>query len=385
MKIFSRKTLYGCMVGFSFLLIITPNVGLFRERVNTEHVAEMENRRINPWPTAPILSSSWFNQFQDWYNDRILDRKRFILTWAMLNGRLFNVFISHNVVKGKDGYLFSPINMTHELVDSEQKLAKIQWINEECKKRKVRFVFSLAPNSEMILSDLFPAKYPDFNVGESEEKVRVLLAEKGVETCFFGGEMRKLSLDDRKNMYKTGDYHWTMAGAYFAAKRISRYLGYDDIVNYPVESKEVQVQGGGYYRDAGLTGPIEYYKMPWSKKFVSEFYVTDSRDSSLLNGKMQRGIGDYGQDGENIVINKNVANRRKILILGDSFTGGFSMYFLQDVHTMIFSHSRDLSKIKGKVDLQYMLDRYKPDVVLFLKMEAFFFAESYHEMFGNWK
>lgn len=37
---------------------------------------------------------------------------------------------------------------------------------------------------------------------------------------------------------------------------------------------------------------------------------------------------------------------------------------------IVYSHSRDLHKEKGKFDIAYMLDRYKPDIVLFQKMEA---------------
>lgn len=50
---------------------------------------------------------------------------------------------------------------------------------------------------------------------------------------------------------------------------------------------------------------------------------------------------------------------------------------------IIFSHSRDLYKEKGRIDIAYMLDRYKPDVVLFQKMEAFGYREGFEETLGN--
>ena len=50
---------------------------------------------------------------------------------------------------------------------------------------------------------------------------------------------------------------------------------------------------------------------------------------------------------------------------------------------IVYSHSRDLHKEKGKFDIAYMLDRYKPDIVLFQKMEAFGYREGYEEMLGN--
>lgn len=50
---------------------------------------------------------------------------------------------------------------------------------------------------------------------------------------------------------------------------------------------------------------------------------------------------------------------------------------------IVYGHSRDLHKEKGRIDIEYMLDRYKPDIVLFLNMEAFGYREGYEEMLGN--
>ena len=50
---------------------------------------------------------------------------------------------------------------------------------------------------------------------------------------------------------------------------------------------------------------------------------------------------------------------------------------------IIYSHSRDIKKDKGRIDIEYMLDRYKPDIVLFQKMEAFGYREGFEEMLGN--
>lgn len=61
----------------------------------------------------------------------------------------------------------------------------------------------------------------------------------------------------------------------------------------------------------------------------------------------------------------------------------FKKYLLQDVHMIVYSHSRDLHKEKGKIYIAYMLDRYKPNIVLFQQMEAFGYREGYEEMLGN--
>ena len=173
MKIVSKKMLYKIMIGFFFLLLVIPNVGLLREQKNINHVAEMENRTINPLPRAKAMTAKFFSELEGWYNDRLLGRRDMIRNWAQWNGRVFNILISKNVVRGKDGYLFSPTNMSTNLVDAKEKFATIKKIQEQCAKRNIRFVFMLTPNSEMILSDLFNEKFPRINLPMVENNIAI--------------------------------------------------------------------------------------------------------------------------------------------------------------------------------------------------------------------
>lgn len=190
-------------------------------------------------------------------------------------------------------------------------------------------------------------------------------------------------MTERKNMYHSGDYHWTDAAGYLAAKKFLRQVGYANNIDAPVKRVKVVSKAGIYYRDAGLETKedVRYYQ--WSDSFTDEFYVTDSRDKDFTNGKLSKDLGEYGQYGEDIIINEKVNNNRTFLVLGDSRSGCLKKYLLQDVHMIVYSHSRDLHKEKGKIDIAYMLDRYKPDIVLFQKMEAFGYREGYEEMLGN--
>lgn len=383
MKNIKRGTIYKAISGFFLLLLVIPNIGLLREKTNVTHIAIMENRTINPKPTAAFATGKFFKEFEAWYDDRLLGRKDLISKWAMWNGRLFDTLISKNVVRGKDGFLFSPANMAHEMAAKEQKLAKIKKIEQQCSKRGIRFIFMLTPNSELVLSDLFEKEYPPIDLAAAEQITAKDFADLGMETCFLGKEFTSYSLYERKNMYHSGDYHWTDAAGYLAAKKFLHQVGYANNIDAPVKQIKVVSKAGIYYRDAGLETKEDVRYYPWSDSFTDEFYVTDSRDKDFTRGKLSKDLGEYGQYGEDIIINKKVNNNRTILVLGDSFSGRLKKYLLQDVHMIVYSHSRDLHKEKGKIDIAYMLDRYKPDIVLFQKMEAFGYREGYEEMLGN--
>ena len=383
MKNIKRAIIYKIFSAFFLLLLVTPNVGLLREKTNVIHIALMENRTINPKPEATFATGKFFKEFEAWYDDRLLGRKDLISKWAMWNGRLFDTLISKNVVRGKDGFLFSPANMAHKMVDKEQKLAKIKKIEQQCSKRGILFVFMLTPNSELVLSDLFEKEYPQIDLAAAERITAKDFTDYGMETCFLGKEFTDYSLTERKNMYHSGDYHWTDAACYLAAKKFLHQVGYANNIDAPVKQIRVASKAGIYYRDAGLETKEDVRYYPWSDSFTDEFYVTDSRDKDFSHGKLSKSLGGYGQYGEDIIINKKVNNGRTILILGDSFSGRLKKYLLQDVHMIVYSHSRDLHKEKGRIDIEYMLDRYKPDIVLFQKMEAFGYREGYEEMLGN--
>lgn len=383
MKKISKKTIYKLMIAFSAILFIAPNAGLLREKRNVVHIAEMENRTINQLPTAKFFTGEFFRQFDGWYDDRILGRSDLIRNWAIWNGRIFDVLISKSVVKGKDGYLFSPSNMNHTLTDEVRKLHAISKINEQCEKRGIRFVFMLTPNSEMVLSDLFTEQYPRIDLANVEQGVAQKLDNLGIEHCFVGEDFVKLPLEERKNMYFEGDYHWTQAGGYLAAKKLLQQLGLDDKINCPVENKKFLAKDGIYYREAGLDVVESWHYYPWNNNFVNDMYVTNSDDGDFTKGIITSTLGGYGHRGEDILINNQASNKVKVLILGDSFTAPMKVYLLQDIETIVFSHSRDIRKPKERIDVEYMLKRYNPDIVVFTKMEAFFFWESYDAMLGN--
>lgn len=135
-------------------------------------------------------------------------------------------------------------------------------------------------------------------------------------------------MTERKNMYHSGDYHWTDAAGYLAAKKFLRQVGYANNSDATVKQVKVVSKAGIYYRDAGLETKedVRYYQ--WSDSFTDEFYVTDSRDKDFTNGKLSKDLGEYGQYGEDIIINEKVNNNRTFLVLGDSCSGCLKKYLL---------------------------------------------------------
>ena len=109
----------------------------------------------------------------------------------------------------------------------------------------------------------------------------------------------------------------------------------------------------------------------------------DNRDEDHSSAVLTDNLGEYGTRGEDILVNDKASSKVNLLMLGDSFSFAMKPYLLQDINTIVYSHSRDIHSPKKKIDIEYMLDKYKPDVVVLQKMEALFHWENYHETFGN--
>lgn len=108
---------------------------------------------------------------------------------------------------------------------------------------------------------------------------------------------------------------------YLAAKKFLRQVGYANNIDAPVKQVKVVSKAGIYYRDASLETKEDVRYYPWSDSFTDEFYVTDSRDKDFTHGKLSKDLGEYGQYGEDIIINEKVNNNRTFLVLGDSCSG----------------------------------------------------------------
>ena len=374
-----RKSFYKIFNIIFIFLLCTGVLGLFREQRNTELIAEMENRKITDFPVVNFSSRDFFQQFEQWFSDRILGRKDLIRFWSSLNGKVFNVLISHDIIQGKNGFFFSPFNLEHEIVDKGEKFTQLEKINSLCKENNARFIFFIAPHSEWILGEHLPDKYTPVNMEEVEGELRQALDESNIEYCLIGSKIQKLDLATRNSMYYRGDYHWNEKGAHFASKELLNELQLSDKMNLPVYYKKGNSTADIYTKKIGWEPIRSEYEIPWSDKFTENI-----REECYINGQLNREFMN-GHRGECVYYNPEAKHKKRMLILGDSFFTAMSRYLIQDVETIIYAHNMDVSKPKENIDINWLIKEYNPDIVVYEKMGAFFYSYNYEGIFKYWK
>lgn len=380
----SNKLLYKVLSGFFIVLLAVPCFGLLREKRNRELIGEMENRSINPKPSAKMFSAKYFTQLEAWFNDRILGRKELIRGWSSANGKLFKVLVSKEVAQGKDGFLFMPSNVVDKVIDSEQKLAMLKRINAACKTNNAKFVVFMAPHGEWALGELLPEKYKAVDLLTLDNKLDAELDKAGIAHISVNNALGRLSLAERKTMYYPGDYHWNSKGAFWAAKKILNALGAAEKINSPVSYIQEKSVGDIYTRKVGWPDIISTVDKPWNDNFVEKFEQSYTIAGITKQAQPEEKM-KYTHSGEEIYKNLSATHKVKLLVLGDSFAGPLNKYLLQDIENVIVTHNIDVSSPKKNIDINYLLDRYKPDIVIYEKMGAFFYGHHYSDVFGTTK
>ena len=376
----SKKNIYRMLTSLFLLLLILPCFGLLREKRNIDLIAEMENRAIHPGPNSVFGTKAFFREFQNWFEDRILGRKDLIRFWSTVNGKLFHVLISKEVAMGRSGYLYYPSYVTETMSDRMQKLNRISGIKKLCDKYNIPFVFFMVPHGEWMLSEFLPDKQKPADVKKLESELKSDLQKRGISYCMFGTKLNRLPAEERKNMYVWGDYHWNSKGAFLGAKELLHELQLNKLIDdsnlYEEEEKN---RGEVYTRKIGWDAIETVAKIPWSNAWTTEFSVQSHEGSKYIPGE------GNSQKGEIIFRNPRASHNITMLVLGDSFFGKLQKYLSQDIETIVLCHNMDIARPKESIDLERLLQTYKPDIVVYEKMGGIFFSESCYSNFKNWK
>lgn len=377
----NRKLCYKILSFIFVLLLFVPCLGIFREKRNVELIAEMENRAIASKPTSAIFSGKFFHEFEEWYNDRLLGRKDLIRLWSSINGKLFNTLISKEVAIGKDGFLFDPFYLNSELIDEDKKIDTLTKVKKLCEDNNAKFTVFIAPHSEWLFPELLPSKYVSVNLEKLEKEIAKVFDENRIDHCFIGKSILDFPLEERKSMYYKGDYHWNKKGAHYGAKALLKHLKLGDVINQEVEYKPEKSYADIYTRKIGWNAIVSDVEVPWSNHFTNDFTVINNIGSDVYSGEVK----GAAQKGEIVYINNRSDKNVSILVLGDSFFIDMKEYLLQDVKTIIYSHNSGISSPKKYIDVETMIEKYKPDIVVYEKMGAFFYGYGYDVVFGNMK
>lgn len=171
-----RKVKIGTLALF-FLALLLPLLAFRRE---PSLVSEIDNRMLaeNPFCSGLPEGGDLTEAVEQYVRDRIGFRDEMILSYTVLNDKLFGKMVHPMYFYGKDGYVFSHMGNTpygeyHEAF--ADMTAKLQ---AYCESRGVPFLFTFEPSKGTVLASYLPAGIhhnADWRIG-----LMAALEERGV-------------------------------------------------------------------------------------------------------------------------------------------------------------------------------------------------------------
>ena len=351
-----KQDSYKPILGILLLIYIGSMVLI--NKVTADRVfSEAENRRLEQAPrlSTPQVIDGRFTAKNEKYISDQFPLRDFWIGVKSSGEKVLGKKENNGVYLGKDGYLMEKFEKPSE-GDLKSKVDEINSMISNME--NVNKYFILVPNSVKILEDKLPAYAPNANELVYIDRVKSSL-DNNIK--FIDVYETLYSNRDKYIYYKT-DHHWTTKGAYLAYEKFMEGMGmsphgedYFDIRNVTDSFY------GSLYSKSGFRGldsdSIELY-IPKQDEGVIVEYIDEGKDSSsIYNMDNLRRKDKYTVflDGNHplIRINTNTDNRKKLLIIKDSYansfipflTGHFSQihvvdprYYDKDINTLIQDH-----------------------------------------------
>lgn len=389
-KINIKRVLLGWLVAIFIGYLLYFNAGLRHESDNILAV-EAENRRITQIPEGSMTKKEFYNQFEQWYSDRLINRRSMVERWTKMNYHKLGVLPRDDLAIGDNDWIFCNDYIIRNLDGIEKKINKIKEIQEYCKRRGVKFITTVPPSKECMYYYELPEYWRRVGLDPMAvyERVNKLFKEKDIHYIDLYWPMENALKNDKLELYFKDDHHWDYNGAAIWAdlllKDIDEQLNTSIYSGFEFDGTTVKAYKDAFYWNrVGISASNETTAL-WSSKFTDEIYIKDCRtgvEQKVSNGGdmcnyfsrplhrqpdmpvSQDVMWDAIVSGEAIVLNKAIDNNIIVVSMGDSYSNYAAAYTSQKIHKWVATHFMDHIGEKNNTDLARLIDVYHPNVVI---------------------
>ena len=260
------------VVIFAVILVVLPILTFVFNPSEPRPFSENENRYLTAFPKLSektFKNEEFMNGFEDWFADRFFGREQ----WIKLRNateRLIGKVDVNGVYTAQDRMM-----EIWEGFDSDYIMKNLNALNSfSSNYPDIPVYFLLAPTSQEIYSDLFPASAPIGSQSDMLEFCRDALDK--VQTI---NVMPTLKLHAQDYIYYRTDHHWTSYGAYLAYYDAAKVMGFkpSDLNEYDIEHASYSFRGTLYSKtlDDGVTPDVIDYYHPHSVKGITLTVLDD--------------------------------------------------------------------------------------------------------------
>lgn len=345
------KYIKTAFVIFFAVILLIPLVAF---NFDENAVSDIDNRKLAENPFASE-GGDLTQKIQDYINDRIGLRDQMILSYTLLNDRLFNKMVHPSYTYGKDGYVFGAgLNGYTEYTQFHETFAHmVKMIQDYCEQREIPFLFVFNPTKPAVLTEYIPA-----GVNFSRDWVEQLFDELdslGVRYLDNTSVLRE-KYEDGVIVFnqKYDANHWNDWGAYYGTQAMLEELRKDFPSIHLTELDELNVSS------------VLQTSLP-----VSEFPINELVPEITLKAPAQNNTGLYSKELEMHPSYKTFGyyvNQTRIdegapraLVFQGSYMNSYGYKYMANAFGE-YIHVHDYQNI---INFPYYYNIFQPDCVIF--------------------
>lgn len=338
----------------------------------------LDNRELNKKPEE--FSLSFARDFENYYNDTFIWRKKFIKKLAKWKMRF--KFDSETFIHGEHGWMFydsGKVPDGYTLLDFFGKVhyndaqlksfaSGIQKASDYYKAQGIDYLIFITPNKENLYAEYMPERLRNERVSDmSRMDVAVKYLQKNTDVKIIN--LKDVLMQAKEELpiktYYLRDTHWNNVGAYLGFNEMLKLLnkyGY----NIPVKKLEYSmvVIDGEYQTDMDIVDGETHYNVLYKDNVEAKCLKNED------NGFMQ------------VYETPNAHADKTLLMIRDSFGLALIPYLNKTFKKTIFAHT----KHNKRLSLDELVKEHHPDIVVDELVERYFerFLK-YNDMYGDVK
>ena len=339
-----------------------------------------------------FINKNGLSKIKEIKKETLLNIDKFETLVSFTAYKLFDKSIfPHNVVTGKDGFLFlgnsyaEVLNKTNGKfqttdIEIEQFLKKLLRLQQWYENQGIQFVIAIAPNKHTIYKEELP-NWINYDGPTITDKIVEKNKKYGVHLLDLREPLLNAKKDETRFLYQKTDTHWNMLGASVGYEAVIDYMNEQFALNIPKSVYSIT-----YHKEENHVGDLATFLKQDQLLYIQDknvFSYNFSDNQTMCHGKINNKTGKVHKCKNKsnpimainwqpqYIINDRMHSSKKLLFLGDSFATNPSQLYNESFHIIWKFH---YAKFTGK-RLKFFLKKHKPDVVLFQIVERALYAK----------
>ncbi|MBK1813879.1 hypothetical protein JHL18_25055 [Clostridium sp. YIM B02505] len=341
------------------IALLAPNILFFflKNHVDTRN---FQNKKLSEKPTFSLQNISKYpRQYEEYYDDHIAFKNQFVELNDIINLKFFHILSSKNVLLGSNNWLFydnkddgdpisdyegSNLYTDHQLELIGNRLEKAE---SYFKAKNIKLVLFLAPDKENVYSEYMPKNIKVLSkITIADQTAKYISEHTDVPLVYPKSEL--LETKKQYQVYYKYDTHWNKIGGFIGSQQLSDKLTGNRSYLNDVKISDANKCSGDLANMINLNSYLNDDKMYSISKYREDVKVDLVKKTD---------------DEFYIKYESNASDKRKILIIRDSYSEAMFDYIPKDFASTVFIHAKAFKPSD--------IEREKPDIVVYESVERY--------------